>query len=111
VDGIIRSVGLALRIPPFVVGWIGMAIYTIVLGTASAVWFFVVIPVAWVLLGVPAAFLRVSFRGKGTEELKKHIDSDLASWRATYTDHFQHFSDGFSALHRWVVTGTTAKSP
>jgi hypothetical protein len=111
VDTLVRSVGLALRLPFFVLGSIGMTVYTLGFGAMSALWFFVVTPILWALLGVPAAFLSVSFRGKGTAELKTRIDSDVETWRVEYTDHFRHFADGYGALTRWVITGSTAKSP
>jgi hypothetical protein len=106
-----RSVGLGLRLPFFLLGFALMTAYASGFGALSALWFFVAVPVIWALVRVPATFIKVSFRGKGTDELTTRIEHDVNEWRRWYSDHFQQFPDGYNALTRWLTTGSMQKSP
>jgi hypothetical protein len=106
VDDLIRLIGLALRLPFFIVGIVATAGYTVILGGLSVMWFFFLLPVTWTLVGVPAAFFAISFKGSGTEQLKQRLGDDIARWESNYQDHFGGFAGMYQDLYKWFLEGS-----
>jgi hypothetical protein len=71
----------------------------------GGLWFFLVQPVSWVVLGVPAAFISVSFKGNGTEQLKTRLDRDISGWRSRHRYYFEAIKRTYNDLHRWFIEG------
>jgi len=106
VDDLIRAIGLAMRLPFFIVGALLSTAYVVVYGSISGLWFFLVLPVAWSLVKVPLTFFSISFRGSGTEQLKRRLSTDLSKWEAEYSAHFAGFPDLYRDLYRWFMEGS-----
>lgn len=105
-DELIRLIGLALRLPFFLGGLVLASAFTLVYGGLSVLWFFLVLPLSWAVLGVPMAFFAISFRGSGTEQLKQRLGADIAQWEAHYIDHFSEFTNMYRGLYAWFIEGS-----
>ncbi len=105
-DELIRLIGLTLRLPFFVAGMLLSTAYVLVFGGISGLWFFLVLPVTWGLIKVPATFFSISFRGSGTEQLKQRISADVSRWEGEYTAHFAPLPDLYRGLYRWLMEGS-----
>ncbi len=106
-DELIRFVGLTLRLPFYLAGLVLAIAFTTVYGGLSFVWFFLVLPLVWMLVGVPTAFFSISFRGRGggTEQLKQKLGSDISRWEDDYKSHFVEFLNMYRSLNRWFLEG------
>ena len=105
-NGIIKGVGLTLRLPVFILGTLLATALALVIAILSVVVVFIFIPAGWIVFKVPSAFFTVSARGNASQELRGRLGRDIERWNSGYRNHFTEILDNHRRLWSWLVTGS-----
>ncbi len=103
-DLTIRVVGFVLRAPFFAIWILWLALLTVVDALITAVWFFVVLPVLFCGIKVPAKFMAVAFRNRGGEDLRQEFGEDVESWKDQLGRFPERVSSRWPDAWTWYVT-------
>lgn len=98
--------GLTTRAPFYLVGLIALSLWAVCYGALGALWFFLVQPILWGLLGIPAAFFSVSFKGNGIEQFKARVQGEVSGWKTNYRRYFGAVGRTYDDLQRWFIEGS-----
>lgn len=107
-DGLIRVIGLGLRFPIALLGYVVITGYWIGFTVLVLPCVLVLLPILWLLLRVPWAIASVSFIGDGAAEFKELVAGDRARWRALRASLYEEFPDAYSGISRWLAEGFEA---
>lgn len=100
---LVAAADAAVRLPLRLVAEVVAAVCTFVGGLVLSLWYVVVLPVAWLVVGVPFAVVAafVTRRQHSSGHLRRRLRAHRESWRSNRSYRFARLRDTYRRVRRW----------
>jgi hypothetical protein len=106
-DAIIGTVGLVLRFPVFVVWLVASGVFWIVLSIYAATWWLVLVPLVWLMIGVPLAFFGTAFGAGSSKQLKDRLTRHIQDWHGSRRKYLTNRRREIRRQVKWLSSGSS----